>query len=381
MPPPLSFSMRLCKARICCVRAVFTSTVPLRVGAGCSAGAGAGAGRCHRLGRCSAVEGCVSRLCILSSVARSGKGGPRSRRSMSRTRDASSCGGAADIGVLASPAGGCASRAAAIPTSTPEWAPSQRSAPDGQAWVGWVAAIAAMDTSLAAAVLVMAVAAVALFPLARSVLSRGGKAVDAPDAPEPRTAPESPAATKSKKPRKRATKSSGPAPDPDEDARSVALPPLAEGVKCWHRQEKVEVTVVKVYFDDPPPYYTIRMPDGTERATVRARLESKEERREAEEAAQREYEEAEKAKAEVRVVHSSWCLYSGPPPPRDVVAVRTVTLTGCLVPGVLLCDRWPPSPQMHAQAMADALIAEEEKRPNRKGGSDREKKGGKEKKR
>ena len=34
---------------------------------------------------------------------------------------------------------------------------------------------------------------------------------------------------------------------------------------------------MKVYYDDHPPYYSVQMLDGSERATVRARLETEEE--------------------------------------------------------------------------------------------------------
>ena len=138
---------------------------------------------------------------------------------------------------------------------------------------------------MTAVVLVLTGAAV-LYPIARKVLyPTGDSSADATAAVGVEASGSPAASTKAKKPRKRAAKTSGPPPDQDEDARSAALPPLAEGVKCWHRQDKVQVTVIKVYYDDPPtPYYTIRMPNGTERATVRARLESNEERQAAEEA-------------------------------------------------------------------------------------------------
>ena len=55
-------------------------------------------------------------------------------------------------------------------------------------------------------------------------------------------------------------------------------PPLAVGQKCWHRQAQQEVTILKVYYDDLPPYYAVAFPDGSERATVRARLDTFDER-------------------------------------------------------------------------------------------------------
>jgi hypothetical protein len=51
---------------------------------------------------------------------------------------------------------------------------------------------------------------------------------------------------------------------------------LASGTKCWYTfaGDGVTslVTVLKVYRDDPPPYYTILMPNGVERNTVREKL-------------------------------------------------------------------------------------------------------------
>ena len=47
-----------------------------------------------------------------------------------------------------------------------------------------------------------------------------------------------------------------------------------------------------MYFDDLPPYYQVRFPDGTERATIRARLDTLEEHQAEREAEDRR--EAEK---------------------------------------------------------------------------------------
>ena len=52
-----------------------------------------------------------------------------------------------------------------------------------------------------------------------------------------------------------------------------------------------------------------------------------------------------------------------------------VGLAALAHPIIYLPEQSQRPPQMHAKAMADALIAEEEKRPNRKANSDREKKG------
>ena len=62
-----------------------------------------------------------------------------------------------------------------------------------------------------------------------------------------------------------------------EDSSRAKLPEIAVGTRCWHRQAKQWVKVCKVYYDDLPPYYSVTMADGSERATVRARLDTEEE--------------------------------------------------------------------------------------------------------
>ena len=51
---------------------------------------------------------------------------------------------------------------------------------------------------------------------------------------------------------------------------------LAVGTRCWYPSSqdgsRLLVEVLKVYYDDPPPYYSIRMPNGSERDTVREKL-------------------------------------------------------------------------------------------------------------
>jgi len=51
---------------------------------------------------------------------------------------------------------------------------------------------------------------------------------------------------------------------------------LEKGQECFYQNknsgEALVVTILKVHFDDAQPYYTIGMPDGGERATVRERL-------------------------------------------------------------------------------------------------------------
>ena len=51
----------------------------------------------------------------------------------------------------------------------------------------------------------------------------------------------------------------------EADERRANLPELSMGTRCWHRQAESWVEVVKVYYDDLPPYYQVRMPDGSER--------------------------------------------------------------------------------------------------------------------
>ncbi len=60
-----------------------------------------------------------------------------------------------------------------------------------------------------------------------------------------------------------------------------ARPVLSAGDKCYYTAtasaEPVAVKVRLVHFDDDPPYYTIELPDGKEKGTVRSRLDSFEE--------------------------------------------------------------------------------------------------------
>lgn len=84
----------------------------------------------------------------------------------------------------------------------------------------------------------------------------------------------------------------------------------------------------QVYYDDLPPYYTIRMPDGTERATVRARLETLEERKAA---------DAERRRAEAEVCKP---LRTRSP---DYAHTHTVPSI-CRVPRHLKCGRRVHSP-------------------------------------
>ena len=63
-----------------------------------------------------------------------------------------------------------------------------------------------------------------------------------------------------------------------EDSARASLPEISVGTRCWHRQAKEWCKVCKVYYDNLPPYYSVTMADGAERATVRARLDTEEER-------------------------------------------------------------------------------------------------------
>ena len=97
------------------------------------------------------------------------------------------------------------------------------------------------------------------------------------DSPPEEAADEEPLApsASSKKKKKRSAKSVA-----EEDAARANLPEISLGTRCWHRQAKEWVTIAKVYFDDLPPYYSVTMADGSERATVRARLDTQAEREE-----------------------------------------------------------------------------------------------------
>mmetsp|Transcript_23482 Transcript_23482/g.47750 ORF Transcript_23482/g.47750 Transcript_23482/m.47750 type:complete len:187 (+) Transcript_23482:46-606(+) len=95
-----------------------------------------------------------------------------------------------------------------------------------------------------------------------------------------RTTSDSDRATKSKK--KRAKKASSGAQPPeeaeDDTALAASLPVLSLGDRVWHKVSNEMVDVVKVHYDDPPPYYTVRTAAGSERSTIRTRLETVDER-------------------------------------------------------------------------------------------------------
>ena len=98
-----------------------------------------------------------------------------------------------------------------------------------------------------------------------------------------RPSSESERATKQTK-KKRAKKASSLAPPPedetaeDETAVAMSLPVLGRGDRVWHKASNELVEVVKVHYEDPPPYYTVRTAAGLERSTIRTRLETAEER-------------------------------------------------------------------------------------------------------
>eukprot|EP00325_Prymnesiales_sp_UTEX-LB-985_P020163 CAMPEP_0174752552 /NCGR_PEP_ID=MMETSP1094-20130205/102305_1 /TAXON_ID=156173 /ORGANISM="Chrysochromulina brevifilum, Strain UTEX LB 985" /LENGTH=145 /DNA_ID=CAMNT_0015958207 /DNA_START=67 /DNA_END=504 /DNA_ORIENTATION=+ len=78
-----------------------------------------------------------------------------------------------------------------------------------------------------------------------------------------------------------------------DEANRAERPVLRVGSRAWHRGLGVDVTVIKVYYDDLPPYYDIRLDDGSERATIRSKLDSQEEH-------EAEVAEAEHKAAEAR---------------------------------------------------------------------------------
>ena len=107
--------------------------------------------------------------------------------------------------------------------------------------------------------------------------------------PPEAAAAEEPAASSSspkKKSKKKSSSNSEPA-EPRSTTRSATRTaaeeklnnrtPLPVGAKCWHRQSQQDCEVVKVYYDDPPPYYQVKFADGSERSTIRSRLDSAEE--------------------------------------------------------------------------------------------------------
>jgi len=81
----------------------------------------------------------------------------------------------------------------------------------------------------------------------------------------------------------------------DETALAASLPVLAPGDRVWHKASNELVDVVKVHYEDPPPYYTVRTAAGLERSTIRTRLETVEERAAAAAAAELEAAEARAA--------------------------------------------------------------------------------------
>ena len=54
---------------------------------------------------------------------------------------------------------------------------------------------------------------------------------------------------------------------------------LAQGAECMYHDaqggQECVVKILKVHYDSQPPYYTVKMPDGNERETVRGRLSRK----------------------------------------------------------------------------------------------------------
>ena len=86
------------------------------------------------------------------------------------------------------------------------------------------------------------------------------------------------AAKQTKKKRAKKANSEAPPVAEDETAVALSLPVLARGDRVWHKASNELVEVVKVHYEDPPPYYTVRTAAGLERSTIRTRLETVEER-------------------------------------------------------------------------------------------------------
>lgn len=162
-------------------------------------------------------------------------------------------------------------------------------APSGRATASH-AALNTMDGwALGAAACMLAVAAVPLLLRSRRLQAARGEAVGgeakagAPTSDTEvvqRPSSESERAAKQTK-KKRAKKASSEAAPPvaeDETAVAMSLPVLARGDHVWHKASNELVEVVKVHYEDPPPYYTVRTAAGLERSTIRTRLETVEER-------------------------------------------------------------------------------------------------------
>ena len=86
-------------------------------------------------------------------------------------------------------------------------------------------------------------------------------------------------ASPAKKVRKRRSKAKQ-SPVSHEETAAAERQPLARGEQCWHSKLNVMCEVTQVYHDDPEsPYYVVRsLDDGSERNSVRARLQTLEER-------------------------------------------------------------------------------------------------------
>jgi len=76
-------------------------------------------------------------------------------------------------------------------------------------------------------------------------------------------------------------------------AGDVNRPVLTSGSPCFveRRGQDYEGVIEKVHYDDTPPYYTVKLTDGTVVDTVRSRIESRQERADACAAALLEEEE------------------------------------------------------------------------------------------
>ena len=148
----------------------------------------------------------------------------------------------------------------------------------------YATAMDSLDLRLVAAAAVTILAVATPFLLGRQQNKPSPSDAAATDTSDAATATSDAAAAteqQRKKPKKRPKKAAAAAHDEaeeDEATLSAALPELTVGQKVWHRQTGETVVVAKVYYDDLPPYYAVRTANGTERSTVRMRLETEDER-------------------------------------------------------------------------------------------------------
>ena len=135
--------------------------------------------------------------------------------------------------------------------------------------------------ALGASACMLAVVAVPLLLRSRRLKAGGEAEAGAPTFDTEvvrRPSSESERAAKQTKKKRAKKASSAPPVAEDETAVALSLPVLARGDRVWHKASNELVEVVKVHYEDPPPYYTVRTAAGLERSTIRTRLETVEER-------------------------------------------------------------------------------------------------------